>query len=109
MAWHFVNNLRGLERLRKLMSELALCVDGVDPWDRDPDCAVREDIIDAITVPSVQGLAVREKLLDVAQTCDLELFRLALDDLAVERIDKRCRIQEQRSVRQIHVTLKCGS
>ena len=88
------------------MPQLPFSVDGVDTTDRDPDGAVGKDIIDSVSIAGIERVAVGEQLLNVAQTSDLEFFGLALDHFAVECVDERSGIEEQRSVGKVHVTLE---
>ena len=50
-------------------------------------------------------VVLRKEGLDVVEASDLELLRLLLDDLAVQRVHQRRRVQEQRPVRKIDFTL----
>ena len=99
-------HLRCLERLREFVPELPLGVDGVDPADGDAHGRVGEDVVDPVAVAGVERVAVGEQLLDVAETRDLELLRLPLDDLAMEGVDQRGGVEEYRAVRQVHVALE---
>ena len=66
--------------------------------------------VDPISVTGVKRISfLGEQLLNVPQTGDLELFRLLLDDLPVEGVDQRGRVEEQRTVGQIHVALLDGA
>ena len=46
-----------------------------------------------------------EEGLDVVEASDLELLRLLLDDLSVQGAHQRRRVQEERAVRKIDLTL----
>ena len=63
--------------------------------------------VDPVAVSRVERV-VREELDDVPEAGDLELFGLLLDDLAVEGVDERGRVEEHGAVGQVHLALPDG-
>ena len=66
----------------------------------------RHSYVGPISVSCEQGILVlREERSDVVKASDLELLRLLLDDLSVQGAHQRRRVQEERPVWKIDLTL----
>jgi len=92
------------------VAQLSLGIDGEDARDWNLNCGVSPNIVDSVSVSSVEGVSVLrleigEEFLDVSQASNLEVLGLLDDDLAMEGVDQGGRVEEEGAVGQVEVTL----